>query len=101
MQTATGPVVLDAITIDIYFLSQPRIFYADEIFAKRLERGTFTFPKRLQPDSEVVELDAHELMMLLEGIIEHPQGRHQRRWDPTMHHRFNEPNKRAEANASR
>lgn len=39
-QVATGPVALEAVTVDIYFLSQPRTFYADEIFAKRLEKDT-------------------------------------------------------------
>jgi transposase len=58
------------------------------IVAKRLERGTFTFPKRVRPDSQVVEIDAHELMMLLEGIVEDAKVRHKPRWDPTSHHRF-------------
>ena len=38
------------------------------IVQKRLERGTFTFPQRIASDSVSVELDAHELSMLLEGI---------------------------------
>lgn len=35
--THTGP--LDAVTVDIWFLSQPRTFPAGEVFAERLERG--------------------------------------------------------------
>jgi transposase len=38
------------------------------IVQKRLERGTFTFPQRVTADAVSVELDAHELSMLLEGI---------------------------------
>lgn len=38
------------------------------IVQKRLERGTFTFPQRVTEDAVSVELDAHELSMLLEGI---------------------------------
>jgi len=38
------------------------------IVQKRLERGTFTFPQRVTSDAVSVELDAHELSMLLEGI---------------------------------
>ena len=38
------------------------------IVHKRLEVGTFTFGERLRSDAKSVELDVHELSMLLEGI---------------------------------
>ena len=38
------------------------------IVHKRLERGRFTFPKRVTTDAVRVEIDAHELAMLLDGI---------------------------------
>lgn len=38
------------------------------IVHKRLERGTFSFPKRVSADATHVELDAHELSLLLEGV---------------------------------
>ncbi|MBK6512521.1 MAG: IS66 family insertion sequence element accessory protein TnpB [Polyangiaceae bacterium] len=36
------------------------------IVHKRLERGRFTFPERVRADAVRVEIDAHELAMLLE-----------------------------------
>jgi transposase len=38
------------------------------IVHKRLEGGTFTFVARLRSDASCVEIDVHELSMLLEGI---------------------------------
>jgi transposase len=38
------------------------------IVHKRLERGRFTFPARVTPEAARVEIDAHELSMLLEGL---------------------------------
>jgi transposase len=51
---------------------------------KRLERGTFTFPRRVTPDVKSVELDVHELAMLLEGI-DVSEARTARRWEPPAH----------------
>ncbi len=56
------------------------------IVHKRLERGTFA---RLFDDDEArthVEVDVHELSMLLEGI-ELRSGRTSRRWEPSRHAR--------------
>jgi transposase len=38
------------------------------IVHKRLERGRFTFPSRVSVTAKRVEIDAHELAMLLEGL---------------------------------
>jgi transposase len=38
------------------------------IVHKRLERGRFTFPARVSAEAACVEIDAHELAMLLEGL---------------------------------
>ena len=51
------------------------------IVHKRLERGTFTFPRRVQPGVSSVELDADELAMLLEGI-DVSRARRSPRWEP-------------------
>ncbi len=51
------------------------------IVHKRLERGRFTFPKRVTADAVRVEIDAHELAMLLEGL-EQGEERSSRRWSP-------------------
>jgi transposase len=51
------------------------------IVHKRLERGRFTFPKRVTADAVRVEIDAHELAMLLEGL-EQGEERAARRWSP-------------------
>lgn len=48
---------------------------------KRLERGTFTFPQRVTPTATSVELDVHELSMLLEGI-DVTAARASTRWEP-------------------
>jgi transposase len=52
------------------------------IVHKRLERGRFTFPRRVTRDAVRVEIDAHELAMLLEGL-EQGEERAARRWSPT------------------
>jgi transposase len=54
------------------------------ILAKRLERGTFTFPNRVTSAAESVEVDVHELSMLLEGI-DVSRARTSRRWEPPAH----------------
>ena len=56
------------------------------IVHKRLERGTFTFPQRVTPDVVQVEIDVHELSMLLEGI-DVSRARTSTRWEPPMHAR--------------
>jgi transposase len=48
---------------------------------KRLERGRFTFASRVTPDATHLEIDAHELAMLLEGLTLAP-GRGAVRWSP-------------------
>jgi transposase len=54
------------------------------IVHKKLERGTFTFPARVTADATSVEVDAHELSMLLEGI-DTREVRASTRWEPPMH----------------
>lgn len=54
------------------------------IVHKRLERGTFSFPARMSGDATQVELDAHELSLLLEGI-EVVKAKVSQRWEPPMH----------------
>lgn len=51
------------------------------IVHKRLERGRFTFPERVTADAVRVEIDAHELAMLLEGLSK-KEGRSAARWEP-------------------
>lgn len=51
------------------------------IVHKRLERGTFAFAARMSESSTSVELGAHELAMLLEGI-DAREVRTSRRWEP-------------------
>ncbi len=56
------------------------------IVHKRLEQGRFTFAKRMTSEAKSVELDVHELSMLLEGIdarVVHAQ----KRWEPPLHAR--------------
>jgi transposase len=48
---------------------------------KRLEVGTFTFGERLRSDAKSVEVDVHELSMLLEGI-DLSRARVAPRWEP-------------------
>ena len=54
------------------------------IVAKRLERGKFVFPKQVTTDAVSIELDAHELSMLLEGIDARGT-RTSVRWEPPAH----------------
>ena len=54
------------------------------IVHKRLERGTFTFPARVTANASCIELDAHELAMLLEGI-DASEARTSARWEPPAH----------------
>jgi transposase len=56
------------------------------IVHKRLERGTFTFPDRVTSTATRVEIDVHELGMLLEGI-DGARTRRSRRWEPPVHAR--------------
>lgn len=51
------------------------------IVHKRLERGTFTFPRKLETGATRLEIDAHELAMLLEGI-DAATARSSTRWHP-------------------
>jgi transposase len=51
------------------------------IVHKRLERGRFTFPERVTAEAARVEIDAHELAMLLEGL-EAATARSATRWNP-------------------
>jgi transposase len=53
------------------------------ILHKRLERGTFTFPNQVSPSDTSIELDVHELSMLLEGI-ELSKARLKHRWEPAL-----------------
>ena len=53
------------------------------IVHKRLERGRFTFPSRVTPEAERVEIDAHELAMLLEGLAQGAE-RSAKRWTPAL-----------------
>ena len=53
------------------------------IVHKRLERGRFTFPARVTPEATRVEIDAHELSMLLEGL-ESSATPAARRWSPLV-----------------
>lgn len=54
------------------------------IVHKRLERGRFTFPSRVTADTTSVEIEAHELAMLLEGVQDQ-SARCSPRWNPPMH----------------
>ena len=53
------------------------------IVHKRLERGRFTFPARVVPEATRVEVDVHELAMLLEGLaaVSAPGAK---RWSPPL-----------------
>lgn len=53
------------------------------ILHKRLERGRFTFPSAVRLDVASVEIDAHELAMLLEGLTLAAQPG-ARRWQPAV-----------------
>jgi transposase len=56
------------------------------ILHKRLERGTFSFPRQVTESATSVELDVHELSMLLEGI-DVSAARVSSRWEPPAHAR--------------
>lgn len=56
------------------------------IVHKRLERGTFAFPRQVTAEATSVELDVHELSMLLEGI-DLTRARTSTRWEPPAHAR--------------
>jgi transposase len=56
------------------------------IVHKRLERGKFVFPERVTADARSVEIDVHELSMLLEGI-DVTRARTSTRWEPPVHAR--------------
>lgn len=58
------------------------------IVQKRLERGTFAVPAREGVEASTMELDAHELAMLLEGL-ELRRVRSKPRWEPAR--RASEP----------
>jgi transposase len=51
------------------------------IVHKRLERGTFTFPKVVVDGATSVPIDVHELAMLLEGI-DVSRAKSKPRWEP-------------------
>lgn len=53
------------------------------IVHKRLERGRFTFPTRVTAGAARVEIDAHELAMLLEGLVAGTT-RAAARWSPAL-----------------
>jgi transposase len=53
------------------------------IVHKRLERGRFTFPSRVTAEAVRVEIDTHELAMLLEGL-DASERRGAVRWDPPL-----------------
>jgi transposase len=53
------------------------------IVHKRLERGRFSFPAELSPEASSVEIDTHELAMLLEGLVVSRQ-RSAVRWNPPV-----------------
>lgn len=50
---------------------------------KRLERGRFTFPSRAVADARSIEIDAHELAALLEGL-DIGTARSAKRWNPPL-----------------
>lgn len=51
---------------------------------KRLEAGTFSFPRQIANGAASVRIDVHELSMLLEGI-DVTRARVSRRWEPERH----------------
>lgn len=53
---------------------------------KRLERGRFSWVRDVRPDARRVEIDVHELSMLLEGLT-FVKGRASQRWEPPLHQR--------------
>ena len=57
------------------------------IVHKRLERGKFVFTSQVAEDATSVELDVHDLSMLLEGI-DVVRARSSTRWEPPKHARL-------------
>lgn len=57
------------------------------IVHKRLERGKFVFTAKIADDVSAVELDVHELSMLLEGI-DVARAQTSTRWEPPKHARI-------------
>lgn len=57
------------------------------IVHKRLERGRFAFTRELRPGISAVQIEAHELSLLLEGIdaAQIRRTRTSRRWEPPQH----------------
>jgi transposase len=53
------------------------------IVHKRLERGRFTFPSAVTSGAASIEVDAHELAMLLEGLALATQPS-ATRWEPAL-----------------
>lgn len=53
------------------------------IVHRRLERGRFSFPERVIEGATSVEIEAHELSMLLEGL-EVRRARSSVRWSPPL-----------------
>ncbi len=53
------------------------------IVHKRLERGRLTFPSRMTAEAARVEIEVHELAMLLEGLDE-SESRGAARWEPGL-----------------
>jgi len=56
------------------------------ILHKRLERGTFAFLRQVTSQATHVDVDVHELAMLLEGI-DVTRARTSTRWEPPSHAR--------------
>lgn len=56
------------------------------IIHKRLERGRFAFAQQVTSEAQSVEVEAHELSMLLEGI-DVSRARVSSRWEPPAHAR--------------
>jgi transposase len=54
------------------------------IVHKRLEKGRFSLPSRVASFATSVELDVHELSMLLEGLTLSAE-RASHRWSPPLH----------------
>lgn len=54
------------------------------IVHKRLERGIFAFAEQVSGGVGSVEIDVHELSMLLEGI-DFRRARASARWEPALH----------------
>ena len=57
------------------------------ILHKRLEKGRFNLVKKVEPHVTSVEIDVHELSMLLEGLQEQ-KTRGALRWEPKKAHRM-------------